>query len=70
MTSRSIDWTYLDPSAPVPVQVGDIVCAEAGGMPIYRVTGLEADRLWVSPGFGKGARPVQIERFRWKARPD
>ena len=27
--------------------VGDLVSAEAGGLPTYRVLGVEADRLWM-----------------------
>lgn len=68
MITRNIDWTYLDPSAPAPLQVGDIVSAAAGGLPIYRVTGLQEGHVWVSPDFGADPQAVAIETFHWKAR--
>jgi hypothetical protein len=66
--TNQIDWTYLDPSAPSPVQIGDIVCAEAGGLPIYRVTALEQGQVWVSPQFSPSPRAMPLDCFHWKAR--
>ncbi len=65
MTNPSqIEWVHLDD--PTAVSIGDIVSAEAGGLPLYRVMALaegaaelsdEMDRRWVLPLVG----------FQWKA---
>ncbi|MBS0332541.1 MAG: hypothetical protein JSS35_07225 [Proteobacteria bacterium] len=64
---RIVDWTPLDLSAPEPVKAGDLVSAEAGGLPIYRVMALEEGRAWVAASPGAPARAVPLDAFRWRA---
>ena len=64
--SHNIDWSPLDASAPEPVHVGDLVSAEAGGMPIYHVTACEPGRAWVATAPGGPARAMPLDRFRWR----
>jgi hypothetical protein len=64
--SRAVDWTPLDHTAPVPVQVGDMVSADAGGLPIYRVMAFEEGRAWVATGQGAPARAMPLDGFRWR----
>ena len=60
-----VDWVVLTGTA---AQAGDLVSAEAGGMPIYRIVAVENDRAWV-----QGERPagepelMRLDHFRWKA---
>ena len=61
--SYAIDWVPLDAGAGEPVQVGDLVSSDAGGMPIYRVTALADGRAWLAGE--RQARP--LTGFRWKA---
>jgi hypothetical protein len=50
--SHVIDWVLLDHTADRPVEVGDMVSVDAGGMPIYRVMALDGRDVWLG-----GARP-------------
>lgn len=65
---RALDWAPLDHKATPPVEVGDLVSADAGGMPIYRVMAFEEGRAWVATAQGAPARAMPLEGFRWKGR--
>ncbi len=45
-TAHAIDWVLLDHAADRPVDIGDVVSIDAGGMPIYRVVALADGRAW------------------------
>jgi hypothetical protein len=60
---RSLDWIPLDRE---PVAVGDLVSAEAGGLPIYRVVALDEGRAWVATRQGAPARAMSLDGFRWR----
>jgi hypothetical protein len=66
MTSfRAVDWVFLDRAA-APVNVGDLLSVDAGGMPIYQVTAVSDG--WVSLRDERYPR-VQVrplESFRWR----
>jgi hypothetical protein len=64
---QRLDWAPLDHTSRRPVEVGDLVSADAGGMPIYRVLRLEAGRAWVATSAGAPARAMPLDGFRWKA---
>jgi hypothetical protein len=64
----AVDWALLDHAAQEPVRVGDMVSADAGGMPIYRVLAFEAGRAWVATRQGAPARAMPLDGFRWRAR--
>jgi hypothetical protein len=69
--SHAIEWKLLDHAAEAPVAVGDLVSSDAGGMPIYRVVGLERGRAWLGAGAAApGARLMSLDGFRWRARPN
>ena len=70
MSARTVDWTLLDLSAPEPVKAGDLVSADAGGLPIFRVMALEEGRAWVAARPGAPARAVPLDAFRWRGRDD
>jgi hypothetical protein len=63
---NTVDWVLLDHAAPEPVKAGDLVSADAGGLPIYRVMALEAGRAWVAAGQGAPARAMPLDCFRWR----
>jgi hypothetical protein len=65
---RTLDWAPLDHKAKPPVQIGDLVSADAGGMPIYRVMAFEEGRAWVATRSGAPARAMPLDGFRWKGR--
>lgn len=67
MAKAAIRWELLDHTAERPVQVGDIVSTEAGGMPIYRVVGFAGAKAWVDDEQGRTRRLTALAQFRWRA---
>jgi hypothetical protein len=63
--SSALDWTLVGKDA---VQVGDIVSAEAGGMPIYRVVALADGQAWLREEEHAGDQVLPLGRLHWKAR--
>ena len=61
-----VDWIPLDLTSSEPVKAGDLVSADAGGLPIYRVMALEEGRAWVAASQGAPAHAVPLDRFRWR----
>jgi hypothetical protein len=59
-----MDWVPL--SEREPAAIGDLVSADAGGLPIYRVMALEEGRAWVATRAGAPARAMPLAGFRWK----
>ncbi len=60
-----VDWTLLTQRT---AQVGDLVSADAGGMPIWRIVALEDDRAWLAnPSSAAEVREASLSRFCWKA---
>ena len=64
--ARTLDWIPLDHAAPRPVEIGDMISADAGGTPIYRVMAFEEGRAWVATAAGAPARAMPLDGFRWK----
>ncbi len=65
--AREIDWQYLDPPSETTVQVGELVSAEAGGLPIYRVMALADGRAWLREEFEGNDLVAPLSAFHWKA---
>lgn len=66
LSAPAVDWVPLDPAASEPVKVGDLVSADAGGLPIYRVMALEEGRAWVAVRPGAPQRMMPLDGFRWR----
>ena len=60
-----IDWVLSTRDA---VQVGDVVSADAGGMPLYRVVGIADGQAWVEDERSAAVRRIDLDRCPWKAR--
>ena len=60
----AIDWVLLDNS---DVQTGDLVSAEAGGMPTYRVMAVDDDRVWLRDDDHDFDWILPLSAFHWKA---
>lgn len=65
--ARHIDWQYLDPPTANTVKVGDLVSAEAGGLPIYQVMALSDGRVWLREEHDGIDRVAPLSAFHWKA---
>ena len=60
----AVDWVLLDNAA---LQVGDLVSADAGGMPTYRVMALEAGRVWLRDSQHDFDWVLPLSAIHWKA---
>jgi hypothetical protein len=59
----AVDWVL---SNPAEVHVGDVVSADAGGMPTYRVVAIDQDEAVLEDERHAAVR-ARLERFPWKA---
>ena len=64
---HAVDWAPLDHGAANPVSIGDIVSADAGGMPIYQVMAVEPGRAWVATQPSAAARAMPLTLFQWRS---
>jgi hypothetical protein len=62
-----VDWVSLDKKGAADVQVGDLVSADAGGMPTYRVIALEDGRAWLRDSQHDRVWVLPLAAFHWKA---
>ena len=65
--AKEIDWQYLGSPSEGTVKVGELVSAEAGGLPIYRVMALAGDRAWLREEHDGIDRVAALSAFHWKA---
>lgn len=65
--SRHLDWVLIDPKNGQLPQVGDLVSADAGGMPVYRVMALEDRTARLRDDARGDDRVMPLAAFRWKA---
>jgi len=66
MSEMRIDWMLLKG---LGVEVGDLVSADAGGMPTYRVVALDGDVARLRDEEHSCEEISPLSRFCWKARP-
>jgi hypothetical protein len=59
-----VDWVLL---AKGDVRPGDLVSAEAGGMPIYRVLAVDDGLAWLQGATAEVVRVMPLDRFCWRA---
>jgi hypothetical protein len=67
MMGAVIDWVLLDHTAPGAVTVGDLVSADAGGMPAYRVVAVDDQRARLRDDSRAAEWVLPLARFQWKA---
>jgi len=60
----TIEWVLLTKDA---VKAGDLVSADAGGMPIYRVIAIENGRAWLQCEGRPALQTAPLDRFYWRA---
>jgi hypothetical protein len=66
-SSAALDWIPLDRTVDQAVQVGDLVSADAGGMPTYRVIAMEDGRAWLRDCQYDRVWILPLAAFHWKA---
>ena len=67
--ARHIDWEFLDSAAIRGVRAGDLVSADAGGLPIYRVMSLKDGRAWLRDIIDGADRVTPLAGFHWRICP-
>lgn len=61
----AVDWVLSEQD---DVRVGDVVSADAGGMPIYRVMALANGKVVLRDEQHSATLQAPLEQFPWKAR--
>jgi hypothetical protein len=64
-----IDWILLNGLTRDTAQVGDLVSADAGGMPTYRILELDGDVARLRDEAHACEEISPLSRFRWRACP-
>jgi hypothetical protein len=64
-----IEWIYLDRADESAVRPGELISADAGGLPIYRVVELSNGRAWLKDLEDGADRVSPLAAFHWKAQP-
>ena len=67
MPSHQVDWVFLGPLDCPEVHVGDVICADAGGLPAYRVLSLDGARARLRSLDTAAERLAPLAAFHWKA---
>jgi len=62
-----VDWVLLDETAKAAVRIGDLVSAEAGGTPTWRVMKLADGRAWLRDDVSRMDCIASLSQFHWKA---
>jgi hypothetical protein len=61
-----VEWVLLDEAAKAQVRAGDLVSAEAGGAPTWRVVRLADGRAWVRDDVSRMDYIAPLSQFHWK----
>lgn len=65
--ASAMKWVRLDHADSEPVSVGDMVSADAGGMPIFQVIRFEDGQVWLGGDHRQTVLVQPLEAFQWKA---
>ncbi len=63
-----VEWEFLDHAGKDTVHVGDVICADAGGMPAYQVVAIQDGRAWLRDEEHPFDWVLPLGGFQWKAR--
>jgi hypothetical protein len=64
-----IDWVYMDRADEAHARRGELISADAGGLPIYQVMDFSGDRARLRDTRDGSDRVAPIDAFHWKALP-
>jgi hypothetical protein len=67
--ARLFDWILLDDATGQVARVGDLISADACGLPVYRVLALAERRAWLRDNRDGSDHIQPLGLFRWKAVP-
>lgn len=64
ISQAEVEWTLITPNDVGP---GDVVSADAGGMPIYRVLAVEDGQAWLQDDIHPEPQRLPLHCLHWKA---
>jgi hypothetical protein len=64
MRMSTVQWKPLANDA---AKAGDLVSADAGGMPIYRIVAIEGGQAWLQRDGSPAVQAMPLDRFHWRA---
>ena len=62
----NVEWSFVDRESPAPIRSGDLVSAEAGGLPIYEVMEIDGARLWLREALTNRDCVAPTASMRWR----
>ncbi len=62
---RAVEWSLIDPSSRTAISQGDLVSAEAGGLPIYEVMRVADGRVWLREEQSGRDHVAPVGQLRW-----
>jgi hypothetical protein len=66
MSEHQIEWVLLDHDAPDGVHVGDVVSAEPGVLPTYRVLAVTGQQALLRDDRHAAEMDLPLSRLHWK----
>ena len=62
----NVEWSFVDRESPEPIRGGDLVSAEAGGLPIYEVVTVDGARLWLREALSNRDWVMPLDSMHWR----
>jgi hypothetical protein len=66
MSQSPVEWIHLDVAAPDALSIGDLVSADAGGLPTYRVIALAERQVFLRDEARAASQWLPLSRLHWK----
>ncbi len=62
----NVEWSFIDRDARTPLLRGDLVSAEAGGLPVYEVVEVSDGRVWLRDAQSRRDYVLPRNSVRWR----
>ncbi len=62
----NVEWSFIDQESPLPLSRGDLVSAEAGGLPVYEVVSVSEGRAWLREAQTQRDFVMPAHSLRWR----
>ena len=62
----NVEWSFVDRESPSPIRGGDLVSAEAGGLPIYEVVEVDGGRVWLREALSNRDCVMPTDAMCWR----
>lgn len=62
----NVEWSFIDTESRTPLLRGDLVSAEAGGLPVYEVVGVSDGRIWLRDAQTHRDHVLPRNSVRWR----